>query len=894
MAAAAATAATAAAPVAGVGAAPAVPPARLGANPGDTSVSRYIAVLSASDPDELMISVDSPVVTAFPFLQWVLPPPGGRTARVPMSELQGICITACNFNLADPTLVSALRGANLVESGLSSTACSAVLHELHDARLLEEPYDGEADFWEALIGSPLVNQTALACQPGWVEAYDTFDVPGTAAVPGVPATAGRRGQPARLAVPAVPASPATPGPQSLKFLQLTTWFAVLSEGSRQLSGMGARLLGRAHSLLSHRARDATRRDGVSDVQSIAITLATYVGSWAGLGTSATAAQIARHAPSHLASCMSVVPSDLAGPCGTTVACEAELRDGQILLRGRESEAVSVLWSRIHSHLRRFPVIGLLDGRLSNSGATKDILERLMIGMNIPSGSPLVRTWELARDLERKGKMQSVRDLLAAGSTVSQVVEEILDSHVTTAGAAAVPDSGVNAPGELTSSAASFASSGSMEQREFERAVTSPNFIVAYETMKSSEGYDVIDAAATSGSVLMLRFLFAAPAWMRPRHAAFDLLGKHLADRGGYLAYCATLSSEDGIVPRHYSTYRLADTQADLFWSCRWSEMDMVNANPQIKHEGGFLALRYLENGTQYSGVSKSDFYTVESSLLGIRDWFSRLLLGVGFSPTPGDGYSWTDVVDRQLDFIRYINGLPATERVDWQAWAGENFVRHALCRAETLFKARLVTSRPADEAVDAFLPDGAAFFSNITSKLDDARPIAVVRRAFPSYFPAETVTLPGTTAIPSRGSGGGGGGGGGSVGKGVGSSSAGKQVKGKGRDAGDAPGSKSDLAKVLGDGKLFIASRVGDVNAVASSLKVKADSLCWPVLFSTKKGDAALSLCPCPDKHGGRNSQWHKAPAGFDRDKLFKKHFSAASAEQLKEAGWRNIKKSKI
>jgi len=212
--------------------------------------------------------------------------------------------------------------------------------------------------------------------------------------------------------------------------------------------------------------------------------------------------------------MSVVPTDLSGPCGTAVSCEAELRDGQTLLRGRDSESVSVLWSRIHNHLRRFPVIGQFDGRLSSSGATKDVLERLMIGMHIPRGSPLVRTWELARDLERKGKMQSVSDLFAAGSTVSQVVEEILDSHVTTAGASAVPDSGGGVSGDLSAAAVSFSGSGSMEQREFERAITAPNFIAAYEAMKSAEGLDVIDAAGTSGSVLMLRFLFSAPSWMR--------------------------------------------------------------------------------------------------------------------------------------------------------------------------------------------------------------------------------------------------------------------------------------------------------------------------------------------------------------------------------------------
>lgn len=440
----------------------AAPSTRLGANPSDTTVTRSVGSVAALDPDEFALPANSPVVNAFPFLQWARPAAGG-VVQVAMSELQGICITACSFDLANRPLLGALHLSNLVEHGLSAAACSAILHELHDTRLLESAFAGEGEFWDALIDSPLVNRAALACQPSWIEVYEAFDRPGAAAVPAVPAAAGRRGQRAQRAVPGVPATPHTPGPQVLKFLQLTTWFAILSEGKRQLVGMESRLLGRAHALLSHRARDVTRRDVNADVRSIATTLATYVSAWAGIGVGATAPQLARQTPSHLASCMSVMPGDLAGACGTAVACEAELRDGQTLLRGRESESASVLWARIHNHLDRFPVIDQFSGRLPTSGATKDLLERLIMGMQIPSGSPLVRTWELARDLERKGKMQTVRDLFAAGSTVSQVVGEILDSHVTTAGAAAVPDSGAHEATSSSLTSAAFANSGSMEQ-----------------------------------------------------------------------------------------------------------------------------------------------------------------------------------------------------------------------------------------------------------------------------------------------------------------------------------------------------------------------------------------------------------------------------------------------
>lgn len=853
----------------------------MAAAPALTQFVRAAAPASALDPDEWAVSRNCPAIASLKYVAWTVPAANGLV-RIAISEVQGICLTACTFNLADDDVIRALRQANLIEHGLGLASCSAIFHELHVGRIFEGVYNSDAELFTAIKESALINAAALRFSPTWLETYEPFNIAAIPAGAGAPA---RRGNPA---VPPAPAVPAQPGPASLKFLHLTSWASVLTEGTRLVTGQESRVLARTVVLLSHRCRNATRRDMESDVQSVAGTLSTYIGAWTGLGRAATAPQLARHSASYLGSCMSIMPVDIAGPGGTATSCEAELRDGHILLRGRDSEAASVLWARIHGNLARFPVIDQFAGRLGSCGETKDMLERLMIGMQVPSGSPLNRTWELARDLERKGKWQTVRDLFAGGSSVAQVVEDLLDSHVTTAGAAAVPDSG-GYSGVASASPSGFGAAGSMEQREFERAVTAPNFVEAYEAMKGVNGVALLDAAATSGSVLLLRFLFSAPAWMRPRHVAFDLLGKCLSDRAAYLAYCATVDPSVEAVPSHLETYRLTEEQVDAFWGCRWSDMDMVNASG-VPHEGGFLALRYFDNGTRYSPVAKSEFYTVESSLLGVRGWFERLLLGVGFSPTPDEGFSWVEVIDRQLEFVRFFNGLPHAEKAEWQSWADDNFREHALCRAQTLFKAKLLTSRPADEVVSFFLPDGAAFFSNITAKLNDAKPLTVVRRAFPSYFPSEPVALPGTSAsthqsnlsgLPK--------------GKGVagGHGAPNPAGKARGHTNVDAPGSKAGLARVLDDGSLFLASRVGDIKAIAALLKVGVDDLCWPVLFSNKPGDAALALCPCPDKHGGLNSKFHRPPKGFDKDKLFKKYFSAASAEQLRTVGWRNAKKAK-
>lgn len=619
--------------------APAIAPAvqaRRAVAAADTTVTAVAAPGLPTDPDELQVPNTCPAIASLRFLSWSTPANAART-RVPASELHGICLAVCSFNLQDSDIQRALRAANLIEAQLSTQRCSDILHELHSAGIFEEQYEREADWFSAVHESALINKNLLAFQPSWVVRTDPFDTPAQPAQPAVRGRGRQAAQNAEAQNEVAQDQPARAGPTELKFLQLTTWASILTEGAKQGEEQGPRALGRSVALLASRARDATRRDPASDIQAIALTLSGYVAAWASVGTAAVPSQLARHTAPYLVANMAVIPTDLCGTGGSADAYEMDLRDGHILLRGRESEAASVIWGRIHQNLDRFDVIGAFKGRLPNSGATKDVLERLFMGVAIPSGPPLVRTAELARELERRGKGQVISDLFAAGSSVSQVVEEILESHSNTAGSSTVPNSGDAGDLAVASSGVGGAGGGAMAQHEFDRAVTAPGFIEAYEKMKDMDGIEVLDAATTSGSVLMVRYVFMSPAWMRPRHAAFDILGKNIADRQSYLAYCSTVDVDTEKVPAQLNTYKLSEAQNDAFWSLRWDELDMVNATVGTPNEGGFLALRYLKHGTTYARVAEADFYTVEASLMGIKEWFGRLLIGVGFSTEPGEG-----------------------------------------------------------------------------------------------------------------------------------------------------------------------------------------------------------------------------------------------------------------
>ena len=105
--------------MAGVPAAPPEPnaPARLAAGSApaaQTAITVPAALgLGPLDVDEWSVPRDCPVIAALPYLNWVVPP-APAAVRVPVSEVQGVVLAACTFDLSDPALCAALRNANLV------------------------------------------------------------------------------------------------------------------------------------------------------------------------------------------------------------------------------------------------------------------------------------------------------------------------------------------------------------------------------------------------------------------------------------------------------------------------------------------------------------------------------------------------------------------------------------------------------------------------------------------------------------------------------------------------------------------------------------------------------------------------------------------------------------
>ncbi|KAL3915450.1 MAG: hypothetical protein SGPRY_007214, partial [Prymnesium sp.] len=319
--------------------------------------------------------------------------------------------------------------------------------------------------------------------------------------------------------------------------------------------------------------------------------------------------LSRQLSPYLSASMGVIPQDLVGPCGTPPPAARK----SFVTHTHFCVGVnSAYWARIHDNLGSFQTLKHFKGQLANSGLTRALMGRLMMGLGVSVGTPYVRMMGLDIALTRLDKSSVISELFSGGSTASDVVETVLESHAT-----------VGAGGSLSTGATggvegSGASTVHLAQREFERELSAASFLEAAEGMRGQTTLSQLELAALSGSILLLRYLFFSPNWMKSRHAVFDCLSKCLPERDNYLARCVVLDLEADKVPSNLSTYRLSPAQAVAFWELRWSELDMISSVLGQPEVGGFLAQRYLENGTIYGQVASFEHYVVETTLNGIN------------------------------------------------------------------------------------------------------------------------------------------------------------------------------------------------------------------------------------------------------------------------------------
>lgn len=866
------------------GGAPVAAPGRLTRPTAQTNMGFHpAALLSANSPTLWTIARDSPLLKSLRFLERHLPSPAASPAEVEAAEVGATILAALSYNNLQPADAQALVDANPVEDYVDRVAANAVLHEWNEARIFETTYDSVHELAQAVHSSSLVDTTINGFRAAMVAHGAPFDAP---AVPGRAAVRGRG------AAPAVAAIPPVPGPPELACWRRITWGALIIEGRKMDPENPGMLLSMAFGLTSSCERDATRRSDSSRVRLTVGSIVYGASEAMRLGTTPTDAMLAANIPRYFARLLSVMPVVLRADGRSHAEAEAEVRDAHVILLGRDAEIQSVMWTRIYARLDKWDVLANFHGKLAAVSEARFIVEQL--STRFVSGgaalAPVVQVAELNRALKEAKKTEVISDLFAAGSTAHEVCDELLGQReLAAAGGASFASSSAEGPADSSGLGPATGGGSAISAAALERAMNA-DFKSTVEDADGLEGLELLDVISATNSVLLLRFLYFATPFLLPKHRIFGGMAKALPNRADFLSECVTTDPSTGKVPDPKATYRVGETINKKFWALEWDSLDMVNHDSTDHAIGGCLAERYLETGCPYSRIPLEQHYVTESTLLGIKPWFEKLHLAGGGSISPAKGYTWSQVVEKQLTAVRYTEGLPPSERTVWKRWLYDNFVTHALKRACTFAGGVLRSVEPADEEYGAFLPTDSPFFSNIDRKIADAAPVVVVRRAFPTLMPATPVQLAGTSS--GQGGGGSGGGSGGGAGDGGGDSGGGKKG-GKGKRPVGGEAKPTSLAKMLASGDLFLANRVYDVKGAATQLGIDVDSKDWAVLFSTKDGKDKLSVCLNPKQHGGIGSSYHTGVKGFNRAKFAEKYSREATEAERKEAGWSSHKKSK-
>ena len=690
-------------------------------------------------------------------------------------------------------------------------------------------------------------------------------------------------------------------PAELRYLLNVTWHDLYVEGERCNPERPCCLLALITLMLGSRGRNATRTNDASPLRLMAETLRRYVQEWAALPLDASDANVASQVAPYLGTIYGVIPQWAMMTHTDPAAMRAYLRDAHTLLTGTKAAVDSTLWRLLHLSLHHFVVLGEFQTVLKTVGETKLEFQRLM-NTFIPGveGDVWMKWEELERELARLGKRSEIVELRNSGSDGRLIIDTIIDSYaLVTRGGGNTSSKSRSADDEnegsaIWSSLGDDAIATALSQKTFRDAVT----LAGGQT-----GIEFLETCFLAGSTIISRYLMSPTSAIAKRHHFFSKIDSERKDMLAYFSRALALDPTTGNVREGLEEYEWDEKQMKLLIDGKWLEMDMVN------WPGGYLEFVRVENNKRYHYVQVEGHYVTESTLQGVCEFATRLVLALGYPAVPyDDGYSLKECCDAQLGHTRYIDALPSVTLKDKREWSAQNFRRNVIKRAASNYLDILNSHNPADVVFNSFLDSNTPYFGNIAQQRRSAAPIVAAQKAFPDLLPNDTSTVPGAEAFTTDDSGGGsssgwqidkrgdyispkyeGGGVGGDGGKGKG-----KQKRGEKGGKGGGAGSTSNLAKWVSDTDLFLAGRVYDVAAIAKHCGCALADKCWPVLLSSKQGDLRMTLCPDSSNHGGINAKKHKAPTKFDRAHIEKTYSQLASITQREKAGWKPAsKKSK-
>lgn len=826
----------------------------------------------ALDPEVMELHPESPLVSSLRFLDWK-PHPTRPVVLGDALILGGLSLAALDQPLASSTW-AVMNAHDMLTADPQCFKMSAVFYAMHKAGLFERIYDSAPEFLSSLAASlHLLDVDAKAFATGEFRGTEAFNEQG-----------------GRGAV--------APGPPTLLFLTMVSFAAVFTAGAIVQSWLPGYTLACVYIMLGYRSRRATRDEPTSGVRTTGEIIAHYTRKWASLPDDASAAVVARKTPDFMAAALAVIPVPLRCSDLTPGALEMDLQFAFTLLSGTSTQADTILWQLIYRsiqprhHCKPFKILHSFQPKISSVGQL-DSMVKALASKYCPDATRS-DAYVMSREVDRRLVTQdtAIADLVLGDADIDEICrllvggQELISQSHSTATVTTSTD-------QVTSDMSLLHLSnlgGPIRDDAVAAAVAERAFRDALEAMYGKTGSKRIEAALMSFSIILTRFVFYQPAWLRSRHRIFGTIATDGPELPRYFSEAVAMDLDTGLVSQARQPYAIPSEQISHFIYGRWAkDYDPVNASA-----GGFLALRELDQGSTFNTVLRKDFPRVESVLQGMKVQFNAMLVASGARFGGPPGATWSDsisadaVFDKQISYIRFCQGLPQQEQEPWLTWGAQHFNDKGLGRAAAHFRNTWNLEWPAGEGYFSFLPADTDFFSAIDARVQQAEPVALVRRAFPTLLDTRNISLPGTTSST----------GGTSGHPKIRDKQDRKRDRDKGGPAPDnsktGPGCKAHFSKSFAGGnQLFLAGRMYDIEAICKKYSATKDQYCWPVLLSNKTGKQALELCPNHGAHGGVESALHKPPSGFDRNFIYQNFSKAANAEQCKQCNWSPLKRSK-
>lgn len=216
--------------------------------------------------------------------------------------------------------------------------------------------------------------------------------------------------------------------------------------------------------------------------------------------------------------------------------------------------------------------------------------------------------------------------------------------------------------------------GGLRTETLRAALTTTNFLETVEAAQGLSGVDRLDAVLSANCIILTRYIVEGTPWLRQMHPIFGLHFNDLDERLPYFSRVIALDLDTGEVPISVAGWRWDPDAFSLFLKGQWDKIDWINA------PSGFHDYERAADLSVYYPVQPEELYLVQEILVGMKQFAGRIFSALGYPSTCFDGWSFADVIDKQMAAARYISKQPPSLQSDWGPWLTQQF-KAALARA---------------------------------------------------------------------------------------------------------------------------------------------------------------------------------------------------------------------